>query len=566
MPPDNTHAQELVGWFWQPDDDTEKLPGKLRLDPNGRMQLQVINQAQSSAPFGPGFDMPLPDLPVPWHLGGIHARLNGVVSGKTVSGRTVTDAEITLDDCHLLTLGSFQQPRNILLVVNRAYIGVALESDQELHCKRATWTAEGIEGWLNPGGPTPSRYETFPPPPISVTADVEIEGAGNAKVTMGLLGGFSREKGNTYEIKESGYAALTLERAIPWDKARESVYHVHRFLRFCLDRLCTVKQLTVEANGLSVEVVERSMRRGDEKPARPGQVRLDALFTADPKESGVVGDPAIVLRRWLEIPRAAQGTLLRLHGLMANSQFVDTQIVSACAAGELWFSQVLEAGATPFLPLPATARNEVRCVLEQHGWDNVYSGPIQRILSGRSTGDKVRGAFDPIEREVLGLSPEEKCEVSRGLLRVRHPWSHGKVVVDENLTTLSRLLRKARALLKLRVLDYLGVDWRSVARYNRTLQWELGRSDHSWNGVPYPIYAGMSPLDASLAYLERSRELKTLKEITDAITAAGCQTSSNNPTRVVSYHLTKHMKDGGPVERVRSRGTVHWRLLPGGRR
>ena len=560
MPP-NTPDQDLVGWFWPPANPTRKLPGTLTQEPSGTMRLTLNTQSQTAEPAWRRHFRPHLELQLPSELGDGEKRLNGLVSGRTVSGRTIVDTPVTLENCQLLT----SPPASVVLIVNRAYLGVALESGQELRCKQATWIAEGIEGWLNPGGPAVSTYETLTPPSVSVTTQAHIDGVGNAELTMGLLAGFSREKGNTYEVQESGYAALTFDCAVPWDRARGAVYHTHRFLRFALDRLCAVKQLMVEVSGQNVEVVARGMRRGDERPYRPGEVRVDALFTADPKESGVVGNAATVLRRWLEIPSAARGTLLRLHGLMENSQFVDNQIVSACAAGELWYSQILEADSDPFRPLPAAAQDEVRQALERQGWADVYSGRIRQVLNERSTGDKVRGAFDPIEREVLELPSERECEVARGLLRVRHPTSHGKVV-NEDLSSLARLSRKARALLKLLILDYLGVDWRTVARYNNTLQWELGRSDQAWHGVPYPIYAGMSPLDASLAYLERSEEPKTLKEIADAITAGGCQIASNDPTRVVSYHLTKHMKDGGSVQRVRSRGAVHWRLLPGGER
>lgn len=559
----DTTSQELVGWFWPPDDDTNKLPGKLTMKPNGEMQLEVINQDQASRPLGRTLDMPLPGVPLPWYLSGAHGRLTGVVSGKTVSGRTVTDAEVTIDDCHLLTVGVLQQPRRVVFTVNSAYIGVALKRHQELLCRRVSWVAEGIEGWLNPGGPAPSSYESFHPPSVSVTAAATLDGLGNAEVTMGLLAGFSREKGNTYEIEESGYAVLRLDREAPWDAARYGVHHAHLFLRFSLDRSCAIRQLMVEADGLNVEVVTQGMRRGDERPYRPSQVQYDALFTADPKEAGVVGHPAAVLRRWLEIPRAAQGTLLRLDSLMDTGTFLDSRIVSACGAGELWYSQILEETDCLFEPLPETAQETIRQVLDEHGWGDVYSGAIKSMLNERSTGEKVRRTFDPIEREVSVPSSNGNCEVSAKLLGVRHPWSHGGVARGQDILSLSKVLRKAKTILRLRVLQYLGVDWRSVAKYNRTTQWELDGAEQRWHALPYPIYAGLSPLEASLRYLRRAEGAKTLKEITDAIVGGGWKTSAKNPARVVSHQLTKHMREGGPVERVQAPGAVRWRLLSG---
>ncbi len=564
-------TETLVGWFWSPEASSEKLPGRLVAKPSGEMTLEVINQVDSldsEVEMARMTRMPIHGARS-WHLGGKHGRLAGVVSGRTASGRTVTDTEITLDDCHLLTSGWLTQPRHIAFIVNRAYIGIALQSAEELQCSKARWIAEGIEGWLNPAGPTAAGNKSLRPPQTSVKARARIEGLGKAEVTMGLLGGFSREKGNTYEIRESGYAALALDRQVSWDRASEGVYHTHRFLRFALDRLCAIKQLIVEGDGRSVEVVERGMRAGGEAPYRPGQVWFDALFTANPKEGGVVGDPGNVLRRWLELPRAAHGTLIRLHGLMRNDQFVDSQAVSACGAAELWYAQVLGdedgGGPPPIDPPPAVVRESITRLLDENGWAESYGRRIEDLLGPldkKSTGSKVRGTFDPIEREVMGLTGKEECEVSAGLLRLRHPWSHGGVPADESPDSTSRLVRRARAILKLRVLDYLGVDWRAVAKYNTTIHWELDL-DARWHSVPYPIYKDVPMLESCLSYLRRAGGWRTLGEIATALVGGGWHTASKDPERVVSSSLTAHMKSGGALERCRLRGKVHWRTSEG---
>lgn len=564
-------STELVGWFWAPGEETEKLPGSLTTEPGGKMTLRVINQSQSldsGTEIARRRRMLFHGLPRNWYLGGDCGRLLGVVSGTTVSGRALQDEEITLDDCLLLTPAWLSEPSDIKFIVNRAYIGVALAPDEELQCERAQWVAEGIEGWLNPSGPSVSERHYWERPATSVTTMATIRGLGQARVTLGLRGGFSREKGNVYEITESGSASVIVDQPTPWSKAAELVYHTHRFLRFALDRLCGVSQLMVQVNGRSVEIVEQTMRQGEARPYRPGQVRFDALFTADPKERGVVGDAESVLRTWLELPFAAQGTLLRLQGLMASSEFVDTQVVSACGAGELWYTQILsvedDVAVETAEPLPDEVRETVAHTFAENGWGGVYARRIERILDAPnelSTGEKVRRVFDPIEREVLGLTPEDECEVSSALLKLRHPWSHGDIKLDEGLRRLSELVKRARAILKLRVLEHLGVDWRVVARYNKTIQWELG-TDQRWHSLPYPVYAGMSALDASLQYLRWTGGRKTLAEITDAIVGGGWQTPSKKPSFVVSDRLTKHMKDGGPVERTKVRGKVYWRFNP----
>ena len=572
MAESNTYTDALVGWFWSPEEPSEKLPGRLETEPSGQMRLEVINQidsVDSEIELARMDRMPIYGVPVSWYLGGKHSRLVGIVSGKSVSGRTVRDTAITLDDCHLLTSGWLSQPRQIAFVVNRAYIGVALEPDEELQCRSVSWVADGIEGWLNPAGPIPARYEKFRPPAVSVSTAATIDGLGETEVMIGLLGGFSREKGNTYEIRESGYTTLRLRHQASWEAASEGVYHTHRFLRFALNRLCSVNQITLAAEGRTVEVVEQMMRNGGEMPYRPGQVRFDALFTADPKEGGVVGDTGEVLRRWLELPRSARGTLIRLHGLMGSSQFVDSQAVSTCGAAELWYTQVLsqtDDTDRPIVdPLPDDVEKQISRIFSDNGWRDVYGRRIKPVLESPnqlSTGEKVRGTFDPIEREVMGLSDRDRCEVSSEIVRLRHPWSHGDVPNDQSLDRLSGLVRKSRAMLKLRVLDYLGVDWKAVVQYNKTLHWELGLEER-WHAVPYPVYEDVPTLDACLNYLRRAGGWRALQDIADALTGGGWKTTSKNPKRVVSHRLGTYMKEGGCVERVRLRGKVHWRYSEG---
>ncbi len=572
MPQSTSQTEELSGWYWSPEEPSEKLPGRLIIEPSGEMRLELINEIDSlddELAIHRMDSMFLSGLRLPWYLGGAHRRLVGIVSGKTISGRSVRDTPITLDDCHILTTSSFHQPRNIAFIVNRAYIGVALEAEAELQCSHARWIADGIEGWLNPGGPTVSRYEGFRAPSLAVSTTAAIDGLGEAKVVMGLMGGFSREKGNSYEITESGYGSLRPEHAVSWERAGDAVCHVHRFLRFALDRFCSIKQLMIETDGVFVEVVEQRMRKGKRRPYRPGQVRFDALFTADPREGGVVGDPQAVLRRWLEIPRAAQGTLLRLQALMDHSQFVDTQVTSACGAGELWYTQVLaksQADAQPLIEaLPDSVEREISQVFRNNGWQEVYDRRIRPVLDAPnelSTGEKVRRTFDPIEREIRGLSEDARCEISNGMLQLRHPWSHGDVLRGESLGGLSSLVRKARAILRLRVLDYLGVDWRAVVKYNKTLHWELDLEER-WHSVPYPIYKGMRTLDACLRYLRRASGWRTLQEINDALAGGGWRASAENGNRVVSHRLSIYQKEGGGVERSRHKGKVHWRISEG---
>ncbi len=512
--------------------------------------------------------MPIYGVPVSWYLGGKHSRLVGIVSGKSVSGRTVKDTAITLDDCHILTSAWWSQPRHIAFIVNSAYIGVALEPEEELQCSSVSWIADGIEGWLNPTGPIPARYEKFRPPAVSVRTAATIDGLGEAEVTMALLGGFSREKGNTYEISESGYATLRLKHQVSWKEASEGVYHTHRLIRFALNRRCAVRQMTLDTEGRTVEVVERTMRNGGEMPYRPGQVQFDALFTADPKEGGVVGDAGDVLRRWLELPLSAQGTLIRLHGLMASGQFVDSQCVSVCGAAELWYTQVLsrtvDTDERLVDDLPDSAKEDVERILSDNGWEDVYRRRIRPVIEAPnelSTGERVRRTFDPIERDVMALNEDDKCDVSNGLLRVRNPSSHGSVPA-ESLNRMSKLVRRSRAMLKLRILDYLGVDWKAVVKYNKTLHWELGLEER-WHAVPYPVYEGVRTLDACLKYLRRAGGWSTLQAISDALTGGGWKTSSKHPSRVVSHRLGRYMREGGCVERVRLQGRVQWRSSAG---
>ena len=491
--PDST---ELLGWFWPPNDDTTKLPGRLTTDSGGSMTLDVINQPRSSdetrqtAPFL----IPPGATGLPWNLSGSSGCLLGVVSGTSISGSRLQDVPITLHDCRCLTTGSFpHQPSRLSFIANAAYTGVALQPNDTLICSEVGCRAEGIEGWLHPSGPTRLKGD-FLRPSHSLTATAEVADLGRTEVNMEVLSGFTREKGNVLEIREAGHMTLRPHAHAPWDRLRGCLYRLHRLIRFALNAPCRIGQVQVElSDGTTVEIVEQRMRASTKRPYRPGRVSWNALFTADPNETTVVGPAAKVLRRWLETPREADGALLRLDALMASSEYVDSQVASICGAGELWCAQILGKDArrgAKIHPLSRAAKKTIDRVLDDHGWPQAQRRRVRQVLdtpNTLSTGEKVRGTFDPIERELMETPANAKCQVSSGLLELRHALSHGSVSTTTSLRDMYTLVRRARAILKLRVLEYLGVDWRTVAKYNRTIRWELGLGEDQSHALPYPV-------------------------------------------------------------------------------
>ena len=492
--PDST---ELLGWFWPPEDDTKKLPGRLTTEADGSMTLDVINQPKSSDRTSRRVVFLMPDVTgLPWNLSRPANRIVGVVSGTSISGSRVQNAPITLHDCHCLTAGSLPQPSQLSFIANAAYIGVALEPTDTLLCSEVGCRAEGIEGWLHPSGPTRLNGD-FHRPSHSLTATAELADLGRTEVNMEVLSGFTREKGNVLEIREAGHMTLRPHAHAPWDRLRGCLYRLHRLIRFALNAPCRIGQVQVElSDGTTVEIVEQRMRASTKRPYRPGRVSWNALFTADPNETTVVGPAAKVLRRWLETPHEADGALLRLDALMASSEYVDTQVASICGAGELWYAQIL--GKDPrrrakIDPLSTAAKKTIDRVLDDHGWPQALRRRVRQVLdtpNTLSTGEKVRGTFDPIERELVGIPADAKCQVSSGLLGLRHALSHGSVSSTLSLRDMYTLVRSARAILKLRVLEYLGVDWRTVAKYNKTIRWELGLGEDQWHALPYPVDEG----------------------------------------------------------------------------
>ena len=555
---------ELVGWFHPFSGEDHRLPGTLEITPAGETTLRIINDVKVH-PAGSFFEMPSLGFPLPWHLSESQTTILGTVSGKTPFGKAYTDAPVTLDGCRLLTIGSFQEPRHIRFAVNTAYIGIAFPSTDAILCNELLSRITGIEGWLNPSGPTgsPPSAVDFAPKPLGIEADIpEI---GNLAVKLGILRHWSRARGNAYEIRESGYVVLKPSKETPWEDMRKALKAFHRFLCFALNRLCTIQQVKVGVDGQEVEVIERG-RNEDSKPYRPDQVSSDALFTADGREAGVVGPPLAVLRRWLEIPPNAQGTLVRLHSLMQPNQFLDTQAVTLCGAAELWQKHVLEeandlgTAHEAVALLEGSARTRVEKIFMENGWGGVYERRIRPVLDDPnllSTGKRVKAVFDPIERRVLGLDQDDRPEVSSGLLGVRHPVVHGGLP-EMKVEEMARLVFKARSLLKLRILEFLGVDWQATAQYNRTLRWELGLDEQSSHALPYPIYAGVPPLDATLLVLENTRDWMTLREVATALQGGGL-TFQKSAVRVISNYLTTCLKAGGPLERTATGGKVRWR-------
>ncbi len=489
----NPDSTELLGWFWPPEDDTKKLPGRLTTESDGSMTLDVINQPKSGEQTSQRVVFLVPDATgLPWNLSGSPSRLAGMVSGVSISGSRVQDAPITLDDCYCRTSGSWPQPSHLSFIVNAVYIGAALQQNETLLASGVSCRSEGIEGWLNPGGPRRSS-DDFGRPAHVLTTSAQIDRLGQARVEMAVVSGFSRERGNVLEIRDSGYLMLQPEAAADWDYLRECLYKLQRLIRFALNAPCCITQVVADVDGHPVEVVEQRMRGGPQRPYRPGKVRWEALFTADPSEKPVVGAAEEVLRRWLETPREVEGALLRLDALMASNQHVDSQVASICGAVELWYAKILgnaRSPATKAKPLSGAAKKTIDRLLRDHDWPRAQRERVRQVLDTPdqlSTSEKVRRTLDPIEREVLAVPEDHKCEISTGLLALRNPLSHGGVASETPLRDMYALIRKAGAILKLRVLEYLGVDWKTVAKYNKTIRWDLGLGEDQWHALPYPV-------------------------------------------------------------------------------
>lgn len=553
---ENDRTTDLVGWFYPPGQEDEKRPGILETDHTGRMELRVLNQYKEEVPF-PYYMVA--DAPKPWYLGGSHSTLVGVVSGTTVSGRNVRDANITLDGCHLLTVAWFETPRDIRFVVNIALIGTNASSLDDVFCKSLTAEITGIEGWLNPHGPRSAKSHRTPP---TVETKACAPSIGEIELRLTARQQWSIAKGNTEELQETGLLAVKWEAGRTWEQARETLHDVHRFLCFSLNRFCLFRRVVIDVEGSLVEVVEQGGRLHEDNPHDPSRTAWNALFTADYQEAGTVGDVGQVLRRWLEIPFGAREALVRLHSLMTPDQFLDTQAVMLCGAAELWHKYILGDGPVdnPVQPIDRRARKCVRRIFEAIGWSRVYERRIAGVVGSPnepSLREKLQRVFDGPERDVLELAPPADCEVSAGLHRVRNPVVHGGPTrVD--LGEMARLVLKARSIFKLRVLEYLGVDWRTVAKYNRTLLWELGlEGKRSWTALPYPLYEGLGRREAILRLLKAVGRPVALQEIAIAL-HNGRWDQPKHPERVISYQLKRCMEDGEAVEKTRSKGRVLW--------
>lgn len=517
MPSDTESTVELVGWFHPFRAEEASLPGVLTITPLGKIGLRIINQANPS-PTGAFLAM-MPDHPRPWHLTRGHQTLVGTVSGKTQFGRLLKDAPVTLDHCQLLTFGSFQQPRDIRFTVGTAYVGLATDSVDALLWDACTSRITGLEGWLNSVGPPASLRTKRPRESLETTATVE--GLGSTAVKLAIWRQWSREKANAYEVYDSGYVIIQPERPSSWGTLREVLKDVHEFLCFALDRTCAVQLVQSERDGQIVEIVEQVCRDDSHRPYRPTRLDWDALFTAAGREAGVVGSAAAVLRRWLEVPRKARGALVRLHTLSTSAQLVETQALLLSGAAELWQKHILPGS------------------------------------DGGSVARRVKAVFDPLQEELNVRPTDDHRQVSGTILEIRNRVAHGGLLELDLLDTAA-IVGRARAILKLRVLEFLGVDWRAVAKFNSTILWEAGLDQRDAHALPYPVYRDTLVLDAALDYLKRFRARTTLNEIATALEGGGWSCAAKNAEGVISHALNEYRKTGGPVSKTRFRRKVYW--------
>ena len=113
---------------------------------------------------------------------------------------------------------------------------------------------------------------------------------------------------------------------------------------------------------------------------------------------------------------------------------------------------------------------------------------------------------NPDSTELLGLfrPPEGDTKKLPGKVATESVGSMTLVVTNQPksgeqtslLRDRSALVRKAGAILNLRVLEYLGVDWQTAAKCDKTTLWGLGPSEDQWHALPYPVDQASGPSTA----------------------------------------------------------------------
>lgn len=473
------------GFFWSPDKPEKKLPGTLSIEESGDIRLAIWSHHDYAAGV-----LVLDKEHLPLGVGAMHA--DGGRDWKQLSGQINLDKMVALDDCRWTggshSLGSTMMPTRSTYRVERCLIGAAYSEDgdeKEIHAERSYASFEGLIGWLSHVVAWERNSELGDPRlrlsvevPQVERVDVQFDDDWKIGVLPVYTGPERRGDDHQLSVGQTAVVVVDSAKQAPLREFQKRVRVFQDLLCFALDARCCMTSLQVDTGERDVPRLDVVYRDGllpkpSQAPRRPAS--MYALFCADDEAIDSIAD---VVREWFRLYERVPTVLDRLRASAAAEDHLENLVLLVVQALEAMHREFgthqTVMGESEFVELKSRTMDVVPEKFREW-WDqriDVYltHAPLRKRLQEFS-----------LRYLSESLGKKEARKLAYGLASARNPVSHGRAESGLDASSLAVVWKQGEALLKLVVLDHLGVDWRKVLERNRGLRHSLGLE--GWDSV-----------------------------------------------------------------------------------
>ncbi len=234
-----------VGYFWLPENENKKLPGTLTIRNGGRIELEVIGL------FGD----------IAETLGSSQRTSNRKF---LIKGIIESDGYVTIFDClqTRVTTNSYSL-HQARFIVNRALVGIAIPSENEILFNSFKFSADGIDEWISISGiqsTNGSSAETLKlQAKIPQTIPIKLDNGMDLQIQFSLTQFFSIS--NRVEIEQKSWFVLNSKEGTTLEEFMIIASKLVRFLCFAINQIVSLNNVFVYSDS-----VHRNLNNGETTP------------------------------------------------------------------------------------------------------------------------------------------------------------------------------------------------------------------------------------------------------------------------------------------------------------
>lgn len=479
-----------TGYFWPPDRPDERLPGTFTISTSGDIRVEILAMNK----YGAGV-LTFPNDKKPF---GVYEVSGGARDWPLLNGEFDLTKKIMFEGCRAIGGSTSLAPTissKVIYQARRCYIGRASYEENADATTPLTVTSlsaevDGLIGWLTEAirwrtesqrGSPEIAFQTKLPEPIHVDiSDWRI------KVLPTRTGLNRMEQGHAVKIGQSAVVVIERTDEAPLDDFLKQLRVFQELVCFGLSARCCVESITAvtetesDNQEIYLNVFYQDGIRPSDTQAPKESPSLHSLFMA---REEAVESPEDVIRSWFALYESAPSALQRLRASAVGRDHLESLLLLVVQALE-------ELHRTKNGPQPVMTEGEFQEIVnsttdvvpERHRewWTNLMRPHLLEPALRKRLRDQAREHLCDV------MTNRQIDKLVHELVSARNPISHGAEGHGGPEVSLHRLWKQGEALLKLCVLDEIGVDKSLVLERSRELRHWL-RLD-GWRGVEWDRY------------------------------------------------------------------------------